>query len=141
MIALMIQIDFIIKTIPLFFHGCVECLGQPMNSFHSMVFTLIIVVCEIVSFADAVLFAIFKRSVYSFVYLALFVANAANFMKMAYYSNAGTAICFISYGLLFVLRVLNLILNGCEILRGLKHSVHIRTRRARLDLSMRLRYN
>ena len=106
-IALLIQIDFALKTIQLFDHGYVECLGQPMNSFESIIFTLILVVaCEVVFLADAVLFAVFKRNVYSFVYLALYVANAAIFMTMAYYSEAGTTICFVSYCLLFVLRVL-----------------------------------
>lgn len=118
-IALLFQIYFIVETIRLHFSGYVMCMGEPIESaWFSMLFTLLVVVaCEVVSFIDAILFINLKKNLYSKIYLALVITNACCFMTMAYYSTVGTAICLSFYAVLFVLRVINLIMNFIDILK------------------------
>ena len=94
-------------------------MGEPVSSgWFSMLFTLVIVVgCEVISFLDAFLFVISKRNKYSVIYLILVILNALLFMTLAYYSMPGTVICLISYGVLFILRIINLGLNAIDIIR------------------------
>lgn len=117
--ALLLQIYFVIETIRLYACGYVVYMGEPIeNGWFSLLFTLIVVVaCEVFSVADAILFVIFKKNVYSKIYLGLVITNACFFMTMAYYSTAGTVICLSFYAILFVLRILNLLFNIVDIFK------------------------
>ena len=124
-LALLLQLYFIIETIRLYICGYVVYMGDPIeSSWFSMLFTLIVVVaCEVVSMLDAIMLVVIKRSKYSVVYLVLILINAFIFMSMAYYSAIGTIICLSSYAILFVLRIINLVLNCIDILKSShKHS-------------------
>ena len=124
-LALLLQLYFIIETIRLYICGYVVYMGDPIeSSWFSMLFTLIVVVaCEVVSMLDAIMFVVIKRSKYSVVYLVLILINAFIFMSMAYYSAIGTIICLSSYAILFVLRIINLVLNCIDVLKSShKHS-------------------
>ena len=118
-IALLLQIYFIVETIRLYLCGYVMYMGEPIESaWFSMLFTLVVVVvCEVVSFIEAILFVSFKKNLYSKIYLALTIANACCFMTMAYYSTVGTTICLLCYAILFVLRVVNLVMNFFDLLK------------------------
>ena len=123
LIALLLQIYFITETIRLYVCGYVMYMGEPIESaWFSMLFTLLIVIaCEIVSFVEAVLFVSFKHNLYSILYLMLIIANACCFMTMAYYSTVGTIICLSLYSILFVLRVVNLIMNFMDMRKKHRH--------------------
>ena len=112
-IALLLQFYFIVETIRLYCCGYVMYEGEPIeSSWFAMLFTLIVVVaCEVLSFVEAILFASFKKNVYSKIYLALIIVNACCFMSMAYYSTLGTIICLSFYAILFVLRIINFVIN------------------------------
>ena len=66
-IALLLQIYFIVETIRLYFCGYVMYMGESIESaWFSMLFTLLVVIaCEMVSFIDAILFVSFKKNKYS----------------------------------------------------------------------------
>ena len=117
-IAILLQIYFIVETIRLHTCGYVVYMGEPIeSSWFSMLFTLVIVTgCEILSLIDAILFVISKKKAYSIIYLLLVVLNAFLFMTMAYYSDVGTMICMSFYALLFVLRIINFVRNSIEVL-------------------------
>ena len=117
-IALLLQFYFIVETIRFYCCGYVMYEGEPIeSSWYSMLFTLIVVTaCEVVSFVEAILFASFKKNVYSKIYLALVIVNACCFMNMAYYSIPGTIICLSFYAILAVLRIVNLTFNFSELL-------------------------
>ena len=124
-LALLLQLYFIIETIRLYICGYVVYMGEPIeSSWFSMLFTLIVVVaCEVVSMLDAIMFVAIKRSKYSVVYLVLILINAFIFMSMAYYSAIGTITCLSSYAILFVLRIINLVSNCIDIFKSShKHS-------------------
>ena len=72
-IALLLQIYFIVETIRLYFCGYVMYMGEPIESaWFSMLFTLLVVVaCEVVSFIEAILFANSKKNAYSKIYLVI----------------------------------------------------------------------
>ena len=112
-IALLLQFYFIVETIRLYCCGYVTYMGDPVeSSWFSMLFTLIVVAaCEVVSFVEAIIFVRTKRNVYSKIYLALVIVNACCFMTMAYYSTLGTIICLLFYAILFVLRIINFVIN------------------------------
>ena len=118
-IALLLQIYFVIETIRLYACGYVVYMGEPIeNGWFSLLFTLIVVVaCEIFSVVDAILFVIFKKNLYSKIYLGLVIANSCFFMTMAYYNMVGTVICLSFYAILFVLRILNLLFNIVDIFK------------------------
>ena len=118
-IALLLQIYFIVETIRLYFCGYVMYMGEPIESaWFSMLFTLLVVIaCEVVSFIDAILFVSFKKNKYSKIYLTLVIVNACCFMTMAYYNTVGTTICLSLYAVLFILRVINVIVNFIDILK------------------------
>ncbi len=118
-IALLLQIYFFVETIRLNICGYVIYMGEPIESaWFSMLFTLLVVIaCEVVSLVDAILFVVSKTNTYSILYLVLVIINAALFMTMAYYSDVGTTICLAFYAILFVLRIINLILNSVEVLK------------------------
>ena len=117
-IALLLQFYFIVETIRLYCCGYVIYEGEPIeSSWFSMLFTLLVVVaCEVLSFVEAILFASFKKNVYSKIYLAFVIVNACCFMTMAYYSTPGTIICLSFYAILTVLRIVNLTFNFSELL-------------------------
>ncbi|MBQ7357400.1 MAG: hypothetical protein IJW65_01550 [Clostridia bacterium] len=116
-IAILLQIYFIVETIRLYLYGYVMYMGEPIESaWFSMLFTLcVVVVCEVVSLVDAILFIKSKKSVYSKIYLTLVIVNAVFFMTMAYYSVIGTTVCMSVYAVLFVARIVNLVLNVIDI--------------------------
>ena len=117
-IALLLQCYMIVETVRLFLQGYVMYMGAPIESpWFSMLFTLLVVTAsEAVSLIDAILFVTCKKSPYAKIYLGLVIANACCFMTMAYYSTVGTTICLVFYGILFVLRVVNLCMNCGDIL-------------------------
>lgn len=116
-IAILLQIYFIVETIRLYLYGYVMYMGEPIESaWFSMLFTLcVVVVCEVVSLVYAILFIKSKKSVYSKIYLTLVIVNAVFFMTMAYYSVIGTTVCMSVYAVLFVARIVNLVLNVIDI--------------------------
>lgn len=118
-IAILLQVYFIIETARLYTCGYVMFMGEPVGpGWFSMLFTLVIVVgCEVISFLDAFLFVISKRNKYSVIYLMLVILNALLFMTLAYYSMPGTVICLVYYAVLFILRIINLGLNVVDIVR------------------------
>ena len=105
-IALLLQTCFFIKTIDLFLNKTGE------DAWFSMLFTLLIVIaCEVVSFIEIVLFVISKHNVYSFINLALFIINVILFMTVIYYYSVGTVIGLSFYAVIYILRIVNLVLN------------------------------
>lgn len=118
-IALFLQTYFFIETIRLYVCGYVMYMGNPIeNAWYSMLFTLlVVVVCEFFSLRDAILFFASKKNRYSKIYLALIILNACLFMSLAYYSTIGTVVCLSFYSVLFVIRVINLILNFVDVLK------------------------
>ena len=121
-IALFLQIYFIVETVRLHTCGYVLFMGKPIgNEWFSMLFTLLTVVaCEMISIAEAIIFTITRINIYSIAYIALVIVNAVLFMTMAYYSMVGTIICLSFYGVLFVIRVVNLILNLTDVIKDLR---------------------
>ena len=124
MIALLLQTYFIVETIHLYTRGYVTFMGTSVeNVWFSLLFTLLVVVaCEVVSFVDVVLFVASKHNVYSFIYLALFAINAICFMTLAYNSGFGTIFCMVLYAILFVLRIVNCVLNVMELVKTCKRT-------------------
>ena len=109
-IALLLQTCFVTKTIDLFLNKTGE------DAWFSMLFTLLIVIaCEVVSFIEIVLFVISKHNVYSFINLALFIINVILFMTVIYYHSVGTVIGLSLYAALYILRIVNLVLNFIDI--------------------------
>ena len=124
--AILLQTYFIVETIHLYTRGYVTFMGAPIeNAWFSLLFTLLVVVaCEVISFVDAVLFVVSKHNVYSFLYLAIFKINAVCFMTLAYNSGVGTILCMVLYAILFVLRIVNFVLNSLDLLKICKRSSH-----------------
>ena len=118
-IALLLQVYFIVETVRLCIDGYAVYMGQPIeSSWYSMLFTLIIVTaCEVVSFVEAIIFNEMKKSKYSKLYLALVIVNGILFMTMAYYSTVGTTICMISYAVIFILRIVNLVTSCIDVFK------------------------
>ena len=118
-IAMLLQIYFIVETIRLYICGYVVYMGEPIESaWFSMLFTLLVVVaCEVLSLIDAILFVRSKKNKYSKIYLVLVIINAFCFMTMAYYSVVGTTICLSFYAVIFILRIVNLVLNSIDVLK------------------------
>ena len=109
-IALFLQTCFAVKTIDMFLNKTGE------DAWFAMLFTLIIVIaCEVVSFIDIILFLVSKRNIYSFINLALFIINAIFFMTVNYYYSVGTIIGLSIYAALYILRIVNLVLNFTDI--------------------------
>ena len=123
-IALIIQSYFIIETIRLYTVGYVVFNGNAVgNPWFSLLFTLLIVIaCEVVSFIEVVLFVISKHNMYSFINLALFILNAILFMTVIYYYAVGTVIGLSLYASIYILRIVNLVLNVIDIFK--KKSVY-----------------
>ena len=112
LIALLLQSYFIVETIGMF------VIEQTEEKWFSMLFTLLIVIaCEVFSFIDILLFVISKHNKYSFINLAVFIINALLFMTVIYYSSVGTVIGLSFYVVLFVIRIVNLVLNSIDILK------------------------
>ena len=112
-IVIINQIIFFIETVRLFVHGYVVIWGQTVEqSWEAMLSTLMLVaICEVVSFLEAVLFFVSERCRHSLLYIAAVFFNAILFLTMAYYSyysEVGTVICIVSYFILFVFRIVNL---------------------------------
>ena len=111
LIALMFHTYFIVKTVELFLNK----LGGEEGWF-ALLFTLLIVIaCEIVSFIDIILFVISKHNIYSYINLLLFIINVIFFMNVNYYYSVGTVIGLSLYAALYILRVVNLVLNFIDI--------------------------
>ena len=110
LIALMVHTYFIVKTVELFLNKTGE------DAWFSLLFTLLIVIaCEVVSFIDIILFVISKRNIYSYINLSLFIINVIFFMTVNYYYSVGTVIGLSLYTALYILRVVNLVLNFIDI--------------------------
>jgi len=118
-LSILLQLYFWIETIRLYTQGYVLFLGDPVeNGWFALLTTLIIViVCEFISFLEAMMFVVSTRSIvsahsiYSYIYLALVIINAIFFSTMIYYSSIGTYIGLTFYLILFVIRILNCIQN------------------------------
>ena len=110
LIALMVHTYFIVKTVELFLNKTGE------DAWFSLLFTLLIVIaCEVVSFIDIILFVISKHNIYSYINLLLFIINVIFFMTVNYYYSVGTVIGLSLYAALYILRVVNLVLNFIDI--------------------------
>ena len=122
MASLFLQTRFFVETVRLYLHDYVIICGQEArNPFFAMLSTLLIVIaCELVSLVDLVLFFESRKNKFRFVYLGLFLLNALFFMTMAYYSTAGTVVCMVSYGVLYVVRLVNWVLNSLQVGRELR---------------------
>ena len=109
-IALLLHTYFVFKTTETFLNKTGE------NALFSMLFTLLIVIaCEVVSFIDIILFVISKHNIYSYINLSLFIINVIFFMTVNYYYSVGTVIGLSLYAALYILRVVNLVLNFIDI--------------------------
>ena len=109
-IALLLHTCFVFKTTEMFLNKTGE------DAWFSMLFTLLIVIaCEVVSFIDIILFVISKHNIYSFINLSLFIINVIFFMTVNYYYSVGTVIGLSLYAALYILRVVNLVLNFIDI--------------------------
>ena len=109
-IALLLHTYFVFKTTEMFLNKTGE------NAWFSMLFTLLIVIaCEVVSFIDIILFVISKHNIYSYINLSLFIINVIFFMTVNYYYSVGTVIGLSLYAALYILRVVNLVLNFIDI--------------------------
>ena len=109
-IALLLHTYFAFKTTEMFLNKTGE------DAWFSMLFTLLIVIaCEIVSFIDIILFVISKHNIYSYINLSLFIINVIFFMTVNYYYSVGTVIGLSLYAALYILRVVNLVLNFIDI--------------------------
>ncbi len=105
-IALLLQSYFIFLTVDLFLNKSGE------GAWSALLFTLLIVIaCEVVSFVDIILFVISKHNIYSFINLALFIVNVILYMNVTYYSSIGTIIGLLLYAALYIIRIVNLVLN------------------------------
>ena len=117
-LSLALQILFIVETVNLHVRGYVTYQGEAMNYWFSMLSTLVIVVmCEVVSFIEAALFAFTQKSKYSWIYAGLVILNAVLFCNLAYYTVPGTVVCLAFYGILFVIRIFNFVQNGICVFR------------------------
>ena len=109
-IALFLHTYFVFKTTEMFLNKTGE------DAWFSMLFTLLIVIaCEVVSFIDIILFVISKHNIYSYINLSLFIINVIFFMTANYYYSVGTVIGLSLYAALYILRVVNLVLNFIDI--------------------------
>ena len=109
-IALLLHTYFVFKTTEMFLNKTGE------DAWFSMLFTLLIVIaCEVVSFIDIILFVISKHNTYSYINLSLFIINVIFFMTVNYYYSVGTVIGLSLYAALYILRVVNLVLNFIDI--------------------------
>ncbi len=109
-IALLLQTYFIVKTVDMILNKSGE------EGWFALLFTLLIVTaCEVVSFIDIILFVKSKHNIYSFINLALFIINAILFMTVVYYYSVGTVIGWSLYAALYILRIVNLVLNFIDI--------------------------
>ena len=109
-IALLLHTYFVFKTTEMFLNKTGE------DAWFSMLFTLLIVIaCEVVSFIDIILFVISKHNMYSYINLSLFIINVIFFMTVNYYYSVGTVIGLSLYAALYILRVVNLVLNFIDI--------------------------
>ncbi len=109
-IALLLHTYFVFKTTEMFLNKTGE------DAWFSMLFTLLIVIaCEVVSFIDIILFVISKHNIYSYINLSLFIINVIFFMTVNYYYSVGTVIGLSLYAALYILRVVNLVLNFIDI--------------------------
>ena len=109
-IALLLHTYFVFKTTEMFLNKTGE------DAWFSMLFTLLIVIaCEVVSFIDIILFVISKHNIYSYINLLLFIINVIFFMTVNYYYSVGTVIGLSLYAALYILRVVNLVLNFIDI--------------------------
>ena len=107
-VAILLQIYFFIQTILFLACGFAIFPFKPIeDAWLSMIFTLLIVAaCELASLTEGILLAISTRSIYSYAYVALSAIVAVLFMKLAYYSTAGTVVCLSLYSILFVWRAI-----------------------------------
>ena len=109
-IALLLHTYFVFKTTEMFLNKTGE------DAWFSMLFTLLIVIaCEVVSFIDIILFVISKHNIYSYINLSLFIINVIFFITVNYYYSVGTVIGLSLYAALYILRVVNLVLNFIDI--------------------------
>ena len=109
-IALLLHTYFVFKTTEMFLNKTGE------DAWFSMLFTLLIVIaCEVISFIDIILFVISKHNIYSYINLSLFIINVIFFMTVNYYYSVGTVIGLSLYAALYILRVVNLVLNFIDI--------------------------
>ena len=109
-IALLLHTYFVFKTTEMFLNKTGE------DAWFSMLFTLLIVIaCEVISFIDIILFVISKHNIYSYINLLLFIINVIFFMTVNYYYSVGTVIGLSLYAALYILRVVNLVLNFIDI--------------------------
>ena len=109
-IALLLHTYFVFKTTEMFLNKTGE------DAWFSMLFTLLIVIaCEVVSFIDIILFVISKHNIYSYINLSLFIINVIFFMTVNYYYSVGMVIGLSLYAALYILRVVNLVLNFIDI--------------------------
>ena len=113
-IALLLHTYFVFKTTEMFLNKTGE------DAWFSMLFTLLIVIaCEVVSFIDIILFVISKHNIYSYINLSVFIINVIFFMTVNYYYSVGTVIGLSLYAALYILRVVNLVLNFIDICKKL----------------------
>ena len=109
-IALLLQTFYIIKLA----ENALRAEGE--DAWFGFLFTLFIVIaCETVSLVDAVLLVITRHNAYSFIYSALFIVNAVFFLKINFYDTVGTVIGLLLYAALYILRIVNVVLNFKDI--------------------------
>ena len=61
------------------------------------------------------LLVITRHNAYSFIYSALFIVNAVFFLKINFYDTVGTVIGLLLYAALYILRIVNVVLNFKDI--------------------------
>lgn len=113
-LAILLQVYFFVQTAFFLLTGHCTYMGELVeSSWASLLYTLLIVIgCEIVSLPEAILQIKSTRGPYRFVYFFIMLNNALTFLSMAYYTVPGTVLCMISYVVLFVLRIINLVKNA-----------------------------
>jgi hypothetical protein len=68
-----------------------------------------ITIAEVFGLVDAILLLKNKRDAYSKVYLVAVLVNAVFCMSLLFYEPGATIFCFVIYGVLFVMRIFNLV--------------------------------
>ena len=118
-ITISLQLYFFIEMIRLFFGEYIFYMWDSANSDPESAITTLAVValCEVISLVEVIFFIISKHSAYSYIYLALLIINAVCFIALLGYSTVGNMICFSLYLIIFILRVVNLVLNTVEVSR------------------------
>lgn len=116
-LAILLQVYFFVQTVFLLVTGHCTYMGELQeSSWGSMLYTLLIVIgCEMVSLPEAILQIKSTRGAYRRVYFFAMIGNAMLFLSLAYYTVPGTVLCMISYVVLFVLRIINLVRNSLDI--------------------------